>query len=165
MNLVSINLLLNNIRSAHNVGSLLRTADGFGVQAVICSGYTPYPTLEHDSRLPHISRKLTAQIHKTALGAEQSVAVSYRPQAIEVVNDFKAAGHLVIGLEQTNWSQPLDGFTTDRDVLLLLGEEVDGLNQALLSACDVTLEIPMQGLKESFNVAIAGAIALYQLSR
>lgn len=165
MNLMSINLLLNNIRSAHNVGSLLRTADGFGVTAVVCSGYTPYPTLKDDGRLPHVSRKLTAQIHKTALGAEHSVAVSYREQATDVVNDYKAAGSLIIGLEQTTQSQPLSDFTTDRDILLLLGEEVDGLNPELLAACDVTLEIPMRGRKESFNVSIAGAIALYQLNR
>ncbi|HET8690261.1 MAG TPA: TrmH family RNA methyltransferase [Candidatus Saccharimonadales bacterium] len=157
-------LLLNNIRSTHNVGSLIRTADGFGVAEVICSGYTPYPAIEADSRLPHIRRKLTAQIHKTALGAEDTVPVTYTEDALEVVEKFKNKGFLIVGLEQSERSQQLGKFRTERDTLLLLGEEVDGLNQSLIAVCDVILEIPMHGKKESFNVSIAGAIALYQLS-
>ncbi|HET6622712.1 MAG TPA: TrmH family RNA methyltransferase [Candidatus Saccharimonadales bacterium] len=162
---MSISLLLHNIRSAHNVGSLIRTADGFGVSQVVCSGYTPYPEIEGDSRLPHIRRKLTDQIHKTALGAERFLPVSHVDEAETVIASFRDKGCLVVGLEQAADSIRLDNFGAQRDILLLLGEEVDGLNQRLVKACDVILEIPMHGQKESFNVSIAGAIAMYQLSR
>ncbi|HET7630356.1 MAG TPA: TrmH family RNA methyltransferase, partial [Candidatus Saccharimonadales bacterium] len=141
------------------------SADGFGLEQVICSGYTPYPSVKNDTRLPHVSRRLTAQIHKTALGAETYLRISHAEDALTVVNNFKDRDYLIIGLEQAPSSKPLAEFQTKRNILLLLGEEVDGLNQSLIEACDVILELAMHGQKESLNVSIAGAIAMYQLSR
>lgn len=155
-------LLLHNIRSTHNVGSIFRTAEGFGVSKIILSGYTPYPTLPHDSRLPHIREKLTAQIHKTALGAEQMVPFEYVEQPD--IAALKQAGYRIVALEQSPKSITLRDYIAPAKLVLVLGEEVHGIPPELLAECQDILEIPMHGQKESFNVSVAGAIALYELA-
>ncbi len=163
--MAEITLLVHNIRSTHNVGAILRTADGFGVREVVCSGYTPYPQLPHDTRLPHIVEKLTRQIHKTALGAEATVAVRYVEDSITWLEQNKAGKQLpVYALEQAVGSKNLRNFTPADEFALLLGEEVHGIRPELLEWCDEILEIPMVGSKESFNVSVATGIALYALS-
>lgn len=159
----TITLLLHNIRSTHNVGSIFRSAEGFGVKQIILSGYTPYPKIPNDSRLPHLAEKITKQIHKTALGAETLVPFCY----YESIDDFLAANTLpIVALEQSPHSIAIDAFSpvTD-DFVLLLGEEVHGIEPYLLDASRVILEIPMHGQKESFNVSVAAGIALYALTR
>jgi 23S rRNA (guanosine2251-2'-O)-methyltransferase len=155
-------VIVHNIRSTHNVGSIFRTSEGFGVSKIILSGYTPYPKMEHDDRLPHIANKLTAQIHKTALGAEEMVPFEY--QALPDLPSLKTAGYEIVGLEQDALSVMLRDYRPPEKVALLLGEEVDGLTNELRAACDTLLEIPMSGQKESFNVSVAAGIALYQLT-
>lgn len=163
-----ITLLLHNIRSTHNVGSLFRTAEGLGVAKIILSGYTPYPDLSlvglHDPRLPHIAEKLTAQIHKTALGAESMVPFIYVEDVREWLDDNAAGEKLpLVALEQSERSVMLPDFQPPEKLALLLGEEVHGVNEDLLACCDHIVEIPMFGQKESFNVSVAGGIALYEL--
>lgn len=155
-------VIAHNIRSTHNVGSIFRTAEGFGVSRIILSGYTPYPLLANDSRLPHIARKLTDQIHKTALGAETMVPFAYQEQPDLAV--LKQQGYTIIGLEQDARSIMLPDFTPPAKTALLLGEEVEGLTDELRAACDELIEIPMSGHKESFNVSVATGIALYHLA-
>jgi len=154
-------VIAHNIRSTHNVGSIFRTSEGFGVQRIILSGYTPYPLLPSDTRLPHIAHKLTAQIHKTALGAETMVPFSYQEQPD--LAELKAAGYTIVGLEQDNRAVMLPDYTPPAKIALLLGEEVEGLTAELRAACDDLIEIPMTGQKESFNVSVATGIALYGL--
>lgn len=154
-------MIAHNIRSTHNVGSIFRTSEGFGVQRIILSGYTPYPLLPSDTRLPHIAHKLTAQIHKTALGAETMVPFSYQEQPD--LAELKAAGYTIVGLEQDNRAVMLPDYTPPAKIALLLGEEVEGLTAELRAACDDLIEIPMTGQKESFNVSVATGIALYGL--
>lgn len=155
-------VIAHNIRSTHNVGAIFRTAEGFGIKKIILSGYTPYPKIKSDSRLPHIAEKLHSQIHKTALGAEEIVPFEYQetPQ-LEVL---KKAGWRIVGLEQADRSVPLSEYETPEKVAVLLGEEVHGITEELLELCEDIIEIPMVGKKESFNVSIAAGIALYQLS-
>lgn len=155
-------VIAHNIRSTHNVGSIFRTAEGFGVSKIILSGYTPYPVLADDTRLPHIASKLTDQIHKTALGAETLVPFEY--QETPDVSSLKKAGFRIVALEQDSASIPLRAYTAPEKVALLLGEEVAGIAPDLLRRCDDIIEIPMQGQKESFNVSVAAGIALYHLS-
>lgn len=164
-----ITLLVHNIRSTHNVGAIFRTAEGFGVRHIVLSGYTPYPNLalmgQRDPRLPHIAEKLTAQIHKTALGAETMVSFEY----IDDVRGWlcyndEHARLPVIALEQAPDSVPLPEFTPPAACALLLGEEVHGIEDDLLAWCDHIVEIPMYGQKESFNVSVATGIALYGLT-
>lgn len=155
-------VIAHNIRSAHNVGSVLRTCEGFGVSRVILSGYTPYPTLENDPRLPHVAAKLTKDIHKTALGAEH--LVSYEHQAEPDFQALRNRGFVIVGLEQDLRSVPLPEYSPPQKAALLLGEEVNGIADELRDECDTMLEIPMKGKKESFNVSVAAGIALYALT-
>ena len=156
-------IIAHNIRSTHNVGSIFRTCEGLGISKIILSGYTPYPRVPNDPRLPHISLKLTNQIHKTALGAEEMVPFEY--QETPDLAALKASGYRIVGLEQDKRSVMLPDYKTPSKVALLLGEEVHGLTPELLDICDDLIEIPMHGQKESFNVSVATGIALYELSR
>jgi len=157
----SITLILDNLRSCHNVGSILRTADGFGVKHVVMVGTTPYPELQDDTRLPHQRRKQTAQIAKTALGAEQKPIYSYVSDYEELL---QLIGNLPIySLEQTNSSVELGMDIKHPEFALVVGNEVSGVSPILIDASISTLEIPMAGQKESFNVSVATGIALYAL--
>ncbi|MGK2896379.1 MAG: TrmH family RNA methyltransferase [Candidatus Saccharimonadales bacterium] len=155
-------VIAHNIRSTHNVGAIFRTCEGFGVTRLILSGYTPYPRLKHDTRLPHITDKLTAQIHKTALDAEDMVPFEY--QELPNLALLKEDGYRIVGLEQVDHSVSLAEYQAPKKVALLLGEEVHGIEQSLIDGCDDTVEIPMYGGKESFNVSVATGIALYALT-
>lgn len=155
-------VIAHNIRSTHNIGSIFRTCEGFGVSRLIISGYTPYPTITTDARLPHISSKLTTQIHKTALGAEMLVPFEY--QTIPDFAALRSSGFAIVGLEQDERSVLLSDYAPPEKVALLLGEEVEGIDVNLLNECDDLVEIPMKGKKESFNVSVAAGIALYGLS-
>lgn len=155
-------VIAHNIRSTHNVGALFRTAEGFGVTKLLITGYTPYPTTPGDTRLPHIAQKLTSQIHKTALGAEEIVPFEYH-ETLDL-ESLKQQGYSIVALEQAKHSIPLQTYIRPEKVALLLGEEVAGISQEYLDACDTIVEIPMFGKKESFNVSVAAGIALYQLA-
>ncbi len=158
-------LIAHNIRSTHNVGSILRSADGFGVKNIFFTGYTPYPLIPGDKRLPHIWAKTTKQISKTALGAEKTVKNSHESDILELIKRLKNEGYLLIALEQDKNAILLPKFRPKRQkIALLLGEEVHGIENNLLKLCDQTIEIPMQGKKESFNVSVATGIALYALN-
>lgn len=155
-------VIAHNIRSTHNVGAIFRTCEGFGVSKLILSGYTPYPKIPGDSRLPHISEKLTAQIHKTALDAE--VLVPFEYQETPDLESLKQQGFEIVGLEQDARSIALSDYKPSDKVALLLGEEVEGIEQSLRNKCDTLVEIPMHGQKESFNVSVATGITLYGLT-
>jgi tRNA G18 (ribose-2'-O)-methylase SpoU len=155
-------VIAHNIRSTHNVGAIFRTAEGFGVKKIILSGYTPYPALKKDPRLPYISEKLTAQIHKTALGAETLVPFEYTENP--PLQALKNTGYRIVGLEQANRSIILKDYKSPEKIALLIGEEVHGIENDLLEQCEDIVEIPMVGQKESFNVSVATGIALYALA-
>lgn len=155
-------VIAHNIRSTHNVGAIFRTAEGLGIHKIILSGYTPYPKLANDTRLPHIADKLTAQIHKTALDAEMIVPFEY--QGLPDIDTLRQAGYRIVGLEQDDRSIMLPDYRAPEKIALLLGEEVDGITNELRDQCDDLIEIPMAGQKESFNVSVAAGIALYALS-
>ncbi|MDQ5962978.1 MAG: rRNA (guanosine2251-2-O)-methyltransferase [Patescibacteria group bacterium] len=154
-------LIAHDIRSTHNVGSLLRTADCLGVDTVYLTGYTPYPASLNDSRLPHIVRKLQKDISKTALGAEQTVDWQNEYDPASVISLLRDKNYTIVGLEQAATSVPLNTLEPPDKVALLIGREVEGIDEALLTACDVIAEIPQFGSKESLNVVQATAIALY----
>ncbi|MDO5475099.1 MAG: TrmH family RNA methyltransferase [Candidatus Saccharibacteria bacterium] len=159
-------LVLDNIRSTYNVGAILRTAEGFGVSKVILSGYTPRV---HDKNLlPHLREKLDKEIHKTALGAENLLDIYSSDDIISDLKELKNQGWKIVGLEN-NIEEPklirlndkgLKGDLTD-SVVLILGEEVHGIDYSLYDIIDLFLEIPMKGKKESFNVSVAAGIAMY----
>lgn len=157
-------LVLHNLRSTYNVGAILRSADGFGVKKVICSGTTPSD--KNPLYLPHQAEKVARAIEKTALGADVEVEWSENIQQTltELHESYK-----IIGLEN-NIKKPLISLK-DRSaihmlgdkIVLILGEEVNGISEQLYSEIDAFVEIPMVGKKESFNVSVAAGIALFAL--
>lgn len=164
---MKIQLVLHNIRSAYNVGAILRTAEGLGVEWAMFSGYTP--RYDDKNLLPHLRDKLNRQIAKAALGAEEMVsqlAVDDLPVWLE---QQKADSWEIIGLEN-NLSPEEDarklilGEHLDAEkVVLVLGEEVNGIPAEIRAKCNYFLEIPMFGRKESFNVSVATGIAVWAL--
>ncbi len=153
--------ILHNIRSLHNVGSILRTCDGLGINEVWVSGYTPYPEIENDERLPHVSKRATLQIAKTALGAQETVTVLHFSEIKELIQHAKNSKILLVAVEQTNDSTLLENFTFKEDIGLVFGNEAEGLDHAMLNACVNSVEIPMKGSKESFNVSVCVGMVLY----
>lgn len=165
---MEIILVLDNIRSCYNVGAILRTAEGFGVNRVILSGYTP--RVHDESLLPHLRQKLDKEIHKTALGAEDMLDL-YTSNDIKVdLSKYKDQGWQIVGLENNIENveivslndKVLKSRLSDK-IVLVLGEEVSGISESLHEVIDVFIEIPMQGKKESFNVSVATGIALFGL--
>lgn len=146
-------LLLENIRSMHNVGSIFRTADAFLASGICLSGYTPRP--------PH------RDIHKTALGATETVEWSYSESAFEAVRDFKSAGYRIVAVEQVLGSIPLQQFNlpAGEKLVLVFGNEVEGVSDAVLSICDSCIEIPQFGMKHSLNVSVAAGMVLWEMAR
>lgn len=157
-------MIVHNIRSTHNVGSIFRSCEGFGVKKIILSGYSPYPKIEGDRRLPHIAQKLTNQIEKTALGATTLVPFAYLEDPKIAIEQLRADGYRIVGLEQAKNSVLLNKYQPPQKLALVLGEEVEGISDDLMKLCDDIIEIPMQGQKESFNVSVAAGIALYGLT-
>jgi len=152
-------VIAHNLRSAHNVGSLFRTADGLGAAEVILTGYTPYPAMQNDSRLPHLAAKIDRQIQKTALHA--MVPWRHSENLTPVLTQLRAHGYTIAALEQSPTSIQLPDFKPPTKLAILLGREVEGVEPEVLAACDLHLEIPMFGSKESFNVVQAAAMAIY----
>ncbi|MBQ3441087.1 TrmH family RNA methyltransferase [Candidatus Saccharibacteria bacterium] len=158
-------LVLHNIRSCYNVGAILRTAEGFGVSEVILSGYTP--RVHDPNLLPHLREKLDREIHKTALGAEDMVKTEVAEDLMALLSDYKTQGFKVVGLENNISKEMLslnDIHLKEKigdKIVLILGEEVEGISPDLYEFIDVFVEIPMMGKKESFNVSVAAGIALY----
>lgn len=161
MSTPTIVLIAHNLRSCHNVGSLLRTAEGLGIQKVYLTGYTPYPLSPHDSRMPHLSAKIHKQIVKTALGAEASQAWEHRDDLGSMITALKDKGFTLAAIEQAANSVPLPTFKTPPKIALLVGREVEGVEPEVLAQMDAILEIPMFGQKESFNVVQAAAMGMY----
>ena len=159
-------LALDNIRSCYNVGAILRTAEGFGVEKVILSGYTPRV---HDANLlPHLRAKLDKEIHKTALGAEDLLDVYSCGDIILELKNLKEQGWQIVGLENNidvpnlvRLNSPEVKERISDKVVLVLGEEVKGIDYSLHDIIDLFVEIPMKGQKESFNVSVAAGIAIY----
>lgn len=157
----SVILIAHNLRSCHNVGSLLRTAEGLGVHKVFLTGYTPYPKYDGDTRLPHLANKIHKQISKTALGAEETQPWLHITNIDWLINKLHEEGCLVAAIEQAPNSISLPEFHAPDQIALLVGREVEGIEPEVLKRCDKILEIPMFGKKESFNVAQAAAMGLY----
>ena len=142
-------LVLDNVRSLHNVGAVFRTADAFALERIYLCGVTGRP--------PH------RDITKTALGSTESVSWEYAPTTLEAVESLRAAGYQLVAVEQTTGSVPLPAFrpAAGRPLALVLGNEVFGVEDAVLALCDLAVEIPQFGTKHSLNVGVAAGVVLW----
>lgn len=145
-------IVLDNVRSLNNVGSIFRTADAFLVEAVYLCGITATP--------PH------REIHKTALGATESVAWRYYESTPEAVRELKANGYVIVSVEQADVALPLDRFTAEAGAryALVFGHEVRGVSDEVVDLSDACIEIPQYGTKHSFNIAVSAGIVLWELA-
>jgi len=145
--------VLENVRSAYNVGSVFRTADAFLLEGIYICGYTAKP--------PH------KEIKKTALGSEETVHWLPFTTAIDAIARLRSAGFKVYAVEQTENSIPLHKFerNTNQKTALIFGNEVTGVEQSTIALCDGTIEIPQLGMKHSLNISVAAGIALWELVR
>lgn len=145
-------IVLDNVRSLNNVGSIFRTADAFLVEAVWLCGITATP--------PH------REIHKTALGATESVAWRYFADTVEAVKELKESGFVIVSVEQAEGSVSLDSFVpeTGKKYALVFGHEIRGVAGEVVNLSDACIEIPQYGTKHSFNVAVSAGIVLWELA-
>lgn len=148
-----VRVLFHDIRSAHNVGSMLRTSDSAGVEHVYMSGYTPRP-------IDRFGRAVK-EIAKTALGAEVAVPWTSVESVAVLITKLKQEGFTVVGLEQDKRSVDYRTHRPEKKILFLVGSEVEGMPDEIRALCDALLEIPMRGTKESLNVSVAFGIGLF----
>lgn len=148
-------LILPDIRSAQNVGAIFRTSDAVGVNKIYLTGYTPQP-------LDKYGRPRT-DIAKAALGAELSVPWEYKKSLTILVKKLKKDGYKIVALEQSDKSIDYKKLKIGDKTVLILGNEVDGVNNKILNQCDTVIEIPMLGIKESLNVSVATGVALFRI--
>ena len=148
---IRVTIVCDNLRSAHNVGALYRTADGFEMEHIHLCGITVTPP--------------NNEIHKSALGAEFTIPWTYWEKTISCIGFLRNEGYLIFALEQTDNSISLPSLPDfgEKPIALVLGNEVKGVASDVLNSCDAALEIPMRGTKHSFNVSIAAGIALWEL--
>jgi len=145
-------VVLDNVRSAHNTGSAFRTADAFGVDKVFLGGITPVPP--------------SPELRKVALGAEEVVPFQHVQDVVDLVRQLKKDGYTVVAVEQTVNSVKLDRFTREpgKRYAMVFGNEVDGVQQAVVDECDFSLEIPQKGTKHSLNVSVTVGVVLWALT-
>ena len=145
-------VVMDNIRSMHNVGSVFRTADAFLISGICLCGFTPQP--------PH------RDIHKTALGATDSVDWVYYEHTVDAVLALKERGYKVLAIEQTEGSILLNAYEhTNTPKAFVFGNEVDGVSDEVIQVCDGVIEIPQWGMKHSLNISVAAAVVLWEFVR
>ena len=152
VNKLPVYVVLDNIRSNYNVGSIFRTSDGAMIEKLYLTGYTPHPPKK--------------EILKTALGSTESVAWEYAKDPVEIVKELKSKGIKICALEQTSKSEIYYNVTPQNFPLcLIVGNEITGVNQELIDLCDFSIEIPQYGIKQSLNVAVAYGISIFELRK
>ncbi|MGD0581988.1 MAG: RNA methyltransferase [Bacteroidales bacterium] len=148
-----LSIILDNVRSHNNTGSVFRTADAFLVERILLCGITPTP--------PH------RDIQKTALGATESVEWKYYSKTVDAVTELKRHGYVIVAVEQVEGAYELQDFTTEKGgkYALIFGHEIHGVSQDIVNMCDHCIEIPQFGTKHSFNIAVSAGIVLWEISR
>jgi 23S rRNA (guanosine2251-2'-O)-methyltransferase len=146
-------IVLDNVRSQSNVGSIFRTADAFLTEAIYLCGITSCP--------PH------RDIQKTALGATESISWKYFPTTLSAITGLREKGYKIIAIEQAEGSTELQNFKVEKDTkyALVFGHEVNGVDQEIVNICDQCVEIPQFGTKHSFNIAISAGIVLWEVNK
>ena len=146
-------IVLDNVRSMSNVGSVFRSADAFLAENIYLCGITGVP--------PH------PEIRKTALGADESVAWKYFKKTIQAISELKSAGYKIIGIEQTEGAISLNNFIPEKNIkyALVFGHEISGVDQEIINICDQVIEIPQFGTKHSLNIAVSAGIVMWEICK
>jgi len=146
-------VVLDNLRSALNIGSIFRTVDGLGLASIVLCGISAQP--------PH------KEINKTAIGATKSVDWTYKRDIVRAIEELKDNGYKVLGIEQTDMSTSLDNykFKSEEKIAIVVGNEVEGLSSHVLPLIDAAIELPQYGTKHSFNVAVCTGMVLWEISK
>ena len=152
---IPLTVILDDVRSLYNVGSVFRTADAFRVERIILCGITATP------------EKSLVEIHKTALGAEESVEWIYSPDCFSIVKELNDNGYITVAVEQVENSVKLDKVVVDntKRYALVLGNEVKGVNQNVVDICKYSLEIPQYGTKHSLNVSVSAGLVIWEFAK
>ena len=148
---IPISILVENVRSVYNVGSIFRSGDGFGAEKIYLTGYTAYPPRE--------------DLHKTALGAEDAVPWEHYEDPLDAAAVIKKQGILLILIEQTKKSKSMYEIEWEFPVCFIVGNEVSGVSEELSSMADIHVELPMRGVKQSLNVSVAAGVVGYEFAR
>ena len=146
-----ISILVENVRSVHNVGSIFRSADGFGAEKIYLSGYTAHPPRE--------------DLHKTALGAEDAVPWEYFKNPLDAAEVIKKQGIPLILIEQTKQSKSMYEIDWEFPLCFIVGNEVSGVSENLSNMANIHVELPMRGVKQSLNVSVAAGVVGYEFAR
>ena len=152
---LSVTVLLDDVRSLYNVGSVFRTSDAFRIERIILCGITATP------------ENSLVEIHKTALGAEQTVSWHYEKNCLDAVRKLKEKGYSIVAVEQVENSTKLSDLIVDKKIkyALVFGNEVKGVNENVVNECDIALEIPQFGTKHSLNVSVSAGIVIWEFAR
>lgn len=156
-------LVAHNLRSIHNVGSLLRSSEVFAVEKVYVTGFTPHPSYPGDQRDTKLQEKQTRRMSRASAGAEETMPLEHHADIHALLASLRTAGYTVAGLEIDPAALGIGRYPAGQRVALVLGDEVNGIDPELREACDVLLQIPMYGDKSSLNISVAVGIALYSL--
>lgn len=152
---LSVTVLLDDVRSLYNIGSVFRTSDAFRIERIILCGITATP------------ENSLVEIHKTALGAEQTVSWHYEKNCLDAVRKLKEKGYTIVAVEQVENSTKLSDLIVDKKIkyALVFGNEVKGVNENVVNECDIALEIPQFGTKHSLNVSVSAGIVIWEFAR
>lgn len=170
---VPLRVVLDNVRSLHNVGAMFRTADAFRLEGLVLCGITGTPAPNTQNALatgtqgfPQQSRTAIEELHKTALGAEETVSWTYYADTLQAVRDLQAQGYTVFAIEQAHGSTMLGDLRLDPNgrYAIVMGHEVFGVQQEVVDCCNGCIEIPQYGTKHSLNVSVAAGIVMYTIS-
>jgi 23S rRNA (guanosine2251-2'-O)-methyltransferase len=147
---IPVVVVLDNVRSFHNVGSVFRSCDAFGVDKILLCGFTPHP--------PH------REIHKTALGATETVHWEKHEDTLHIITILKKMGYIIVAVEQAEKTTLLNEFKPEsgKKFALIFGHEVDGVQQQVIDACDTVIEIPQSGNKHSLNISVCAGVVLWE---
>lgn len=150
---LDVTVVLDNIRSAHNVGSIFRTMDGFAFEKLYLCGITAKP--------PH------KELHKTAIGSTQTVSWEYNENIVDTLNHLKSEGYKLVGVEQIDQSESLQtiDFNFKQPYAIIFGNEVNGLSDSILALLDMAVEIPQYGTKHSFNISVCAGMVMWEISK
>ncbi|RPI01977.1 MAG: TrmH family RNA methyltransferase [Ignavibacteriae bacterium] len=145
-------VVVDNVRSLYNVGSIFRTSDGAMIEKLVLAGYTPHPPRR--------------EIEKTALGSTKSVPWEYTKHPLDIILNLKERGYRICCLELTDKSIQYNNVTiAEFPLCLVIGNEISGVSEEVVASCNLAIEIPMHGIKQSLNVAVAYGIAIFELAR